>query len=155
MQPANPGPTDRRPWVYIASPFTKGDQALNLRFQCRVWDGLLASGVVWPIAPLWSQTQHLVAPRPWAEWIEYDLALIERAADAVLALTAVCERMGYSESRSKGRDAEVAAAKRFGKPVFFQVGALLDWAEQQVGRPSRQRRPATWWTESPAAKAAK
>lgn len=82
-----------KPWVYIASPYTRGDQALNVRFQMRTWQELMNDEMVLPIAPLWSHFQHLVYPRPYQDWIDYDLELIERM-DAVLRLDADCERTG-------------------------------------------------------------
>lgn len=35
---------DRKPIVYIASPYTGGDVAINTHFQCRVFDQLLEDG---------------------------------------------------------------------------------------------------------------
>jgi len=50
--------------IYIASPYTSGDVAMNTHFQCKVFDELLSDGRVIPIAPLWSHFQHTVFPRP-------------------------------------------------------------------------------------------
>ena len=35
-----------KPVVYIASPYTKGDVAMNTHFQCKVFDRLLSDGKV-------------------------------------------------------------------------------------------------------------
>ena len=78
-----------KPWVYIASPYTHGDPAINVRAQM---------GAV-PIAPLHSHFQHLFRPRPYRHWIELDLEIMQRC-DACLRI-----------------DAEVAEFQRLGKPV--------------------------------------
>jgi hypothetical protein len=52
----------KKPIVYIASAYTKGDPAVNVHFQCKIFDELLGDGVVWPYAPLVSHFQHTVFP---------------------------------------------------------------------------------------------
>lgn len=119
-----------KPWVYIASPYTKGDQAINVRCQMRMWDTLLSLGVV-PIAPLWSHFQHMHAPRPYQDWIDYDNEIITRC-DACLRLDAFDASMldhDYHQSESTGADAEVALFRKLGKPVFFGVDSLKNWLD--------------------------
>lgn len=120
--------TVSRPWVYIASPYTQGDQATNTRFQMRIWDALFDVGVI-PIAPLWSHFQHLHNPRPYREWVEYDNAIIERC-DACLRLTATDETTGYNQHASAGADAEVRLFESLGKPVFTDFRGLMAWLDQ-------------------------
>ena len=62
----------KKPIVYIASPYTKGDVAVNTYFQCEVFDKILSDGRSLPVAPLWSHFQHTVFPRPYEDWIRYD-----------------------------------------------------------------------------------
>jgi hypothetical protein len=116
-----------RPWVYIASPYTRGDQAINTRFQLRIWDALFDSGVI-PIAPLWSHFQHLHNPRPYADWVAYDNEIIRRC-DACLRLSSTDEATGYRQHESSGADAEVRLFKSLGKPVFEDFYDLLKWLE--------------------------
>jgi len=116
-----------RPWVYIASPYTKGDAAINTRFQMRMWDALLDVGVV-PIAPLWSHFQHLHNPRPYRDWVAYDNEIITRC-DACLRMTATDEHTGYVQRESSGADAEVLLFEKLGKPVFHDFYDLLRWIE--------------------------
>ena len=118
-----------KPVVFIASPYSKGDPAMNAHFQCVVFDRLLSDGIVLPVAPLWSHFQHMVLPRPYEDWIEYDQAMLSRY-DACLRLDAVIEQLGYRESRSKGADNEAETFLRLGKPVFFDIETLYDWAVQ-------------------------
>src|SRR5512138_2828292 len=96
-----------KPVVYIASPYTRGDVAINTRFQCHIFDQLLTDGRVIPIAPLWSHFQHLMFPRPYKDWIEYDQSLLH-LYDACLRLTARNDVCAYEQAESTGADAEVA-----------------------------------------------
>ena len=121
-----------KPWVYIASPYTRGDQALNVRYQHRIWHALLDMGCV-PIAPLWSHYQHLAFPRPYQDWIDYDNEIISRC-DACLRLDAKHDRLGYVQKGSSGADAEVLEFFAAGKPVFFRLSALEEWLAQEAGR---------------------
>lgn len=117
-----------KPFVYIASPYTKGDPCINARFQCEIFDLLLGEGVVLPYAPLISHFQHTMFPRNCKVWVQYDLDIIPRF-DACLRLDAVNRAMAYHVSESSGADGEVALFKRIGKPVFYSVADLYAWAE--------------------------
>lgn len=117
-----------RPVVYIASPYTNGDVAMNTHFQCWVFDRLLNDGKVWPVAPLWSHFQHTVFPRPYQDWIEYDQALL-RLYDACLRLSAELSSVGYSQGDSHGADAEVKTFENHGKPVFYSIDSLYEWVD--------------------------
>jgi hypothetical protein len=120
-------PIERRPLVYIASPYTHGDAALNARSQCALWDELLSDGVVLPLAPLWSHFQHCIFPRAYADWVAYDLALLPRC-DALLRVPAEYLAMRYRVDRSSGADGEVEEMRRIGRPVFFGKPELYEWA---------------------------
>lgn len=109
--------------VYIASPYSKGDAAINTHFQCRVFDRLMNDGRVWPVAPLWTHFQHTLFPRRYEDWIAYDRALLE-LYDACLRLNAEFAETGYSEARSSGADGEVEYFKSVGKPVFYSIESL-------------------------------
>jgi hypothetical protein len=118
----------KKPIVFIASPYTKGDPAINTNFQCKVFDKLLSSGKVLPIAPLWSHFQHTVLPRRYDDWVRYNQELLP-LYDCCLRLGAECSEIGYSQYESKGADAEVAAFKRMGKPVFASIEELYAWVD--------------------------
>src|SRR5688572_3247798 len=118
----------RKPFVYIASPYTTGDPAVNVHFQCRIFDRLLREGKVWPIAPLWSHFQHTLFPRPYSEWIEYDKVLVE-LYDACLRLAAEVPELNYRQAHSLGADGEVELFRKQGKPVFHCIKDLYDWIE--------------------------
>jgi hypothetical protein len=121
-----------KPTVYIASPYTKGDVAINTYFQCKIFDQLLTDGRVLPVAPLWSHFQHTVFPRPYQDWIQYDQDML-RLYDCCLRLDATLDRLNYVQHDSSGADAEVETFKRLKKPVFFSVDDLLKWVDLNYG----------------------
>jgi hypothetical protein len=117
-----------KPWVYIASPYTKGDCAINVRTQMQAFDQLLSLGVV-PIAPLYSHFQHMFLPRPYRDWIALDLEVIQRC-DACLRLGAshdYADGSTYQQFDSSGADGEVDEFNRLGKPVFHSVEEVAAW----------------------------
>jgi hypothetical protein len=118
----------KKPTVYIASPYTRGDVAMNTHFQCKVFDQLLNDGRVLPVAPLWSHFQHLLFPRAYEDWIRYDQEMLQ-LYDCCLRLTAQLPNTAYSESKSRGADAEVAAFEKMGKPVFYEIRDLYAWVD--------------------------
>lgn len=99
--------------VYIASPYTKGDVAVNVKLQIDTVDILMNNGFA-PFAPLYSHFQHMVHPRPYEDWAEIDMEWV-RVCNAVL-------RIG---GESLGADAEVALAKELDIPVFYSVDELI------------------------------
>jgi hypothetical protein len=126
-----------KPTVYIASPYTRGDVAMNTHFQCKVFDQLLTDGKVLPVAPLWSHFQHMLFPRPYEDWIRYDQEML-RLYDCCLRLSATILETNYSMSESTGADLEVETFVRMGKPVFYSISELYEWVDS-VQRESQLR----------------
>jgi hypothetical protein len=118
----------RKSIVYIASPYSKGDPAINTHFQCGIFDRMMNDGKVWPVAPLWTHFQHTLYPRAYPDWIAYDKALLH-LYDACVRLTAAAPHLGYSQHESSGADGEVEFFRRAGEPVFFSVEELYAWVE--------------------------
>lgn len=116
-----------KPIVYIASAYTSGDPAINTHFQCKIFDRLLSDGLVWPVAPLWTHFQHTLFPRPYRDWIEYDRALL-RLYDACLRLRTEIPSLAYEQTESAGADGEVEVFESMGKPVFYDIENLYEWA---------------------------
>lgn len=119
-----------KPTVYIASPYSKGDPAMNTHFQCKVFDQLLSEGKVLPIAPLWSHFQHMIFPRPYQDWINYDQAML-KLYDCCLRLSADLPEADYKENESSGADAEASKFDELGKPVFFSITDLYQWIDSK------------------------
>ena len=98
--------------VYIASPYTKGDMAVNVRAQMEMADKLMDMGHC-PIVPLYSHFQHMFRPRPYEDWLEIDLAKLE-ACDVLLRLP----------GESAGADREVQHAGACNIPVVYSIDDL-------------------------------
>lgn len=101
--------------VYIASPYTKGDVAQNVKLQLDVTDELIDLGFC-PFTPLYTHFQHMAHPRPYEDWIKLDREWVV-ACDCVL-------RLG---GESSGADGEVELAKKHGKPVFYSTFELSNY----------------------------
>ena len=117
-----------KPIVYIASPYTKKDPAINTHFQCKVFNELMDDGKVWPVAPLWTHFQHTLFPRPYQDWIAYNKALLH-LYDACLRLNAKIHELDYLQSDSSGADGEVEYFKSVGKPIFYSISSLYEWVD--------------------------
>ena len=103
--------------VYIASPYTLGDVAVNVKLQIDTADTLMNFKLL-PIVPLYSHFQHMVHPRPYQDWIDIDLELV-KISDCVL-------RLG---GESKGADGEVKLAKELKIPVYYSLLELVQGLE--------------------------
>ena len=101
--------------VYIASPYTLGDVAVNVKLQIDTADILMNHGF-YPFVPLYSHFQHMAHPRHYTDWIENDLLWLE-ACDCLL-------RLG---GESKGADDEVKHAKELGLPIFYSTNELINF----------------------------
>ena len=99
--------------VYIASPYTLGDVAVNVRKSFLAADELLKYGYL-PYPPLWTHFWHMMSPKPYEVWMELDLEWIKRC-DYVLRLP----------GESSGADREVAFACSCGIPVFDSITDLI------------------------------
>jgi hypothetical protein len=109
-------------FVYIASPYTKGDPAVNVRNSLNAADQLCEAGFI-PFAPLLFHLWHLVTPKPYSFWTRMGLGWVDRC-DAVVRLP----------GESKGADKEVERALLIKIPVFPSVKELI--AAVKTGRRS-------------------
>lgn len=106
------------PTIYIASPYTLGDPAVNVKRQIDTADELITAGFA-PFTPLLSHFQHMIHPRPYEDWTKLDFKWVE-----------VCDCLLRLEGESKGADAEVALALELGKPVFYSVREVVEFYKQ-------------------------
>ena len=116
-----------KPFVYIASPYTKGDPCINTWAQIQTFNELMDDGVVWPYIPLTSHFLHTTHPRKYQDWIDYDLDIIHKM-DAVLRIDSICGHMSYHVSESSGADGEELKASEIGIPIFYNKFDLYDWS---------------------------
>jgi len=98
--------------VYIASPYTKGDVAVNVKKQIDCYDQLMNLGFA-PFAPLYSHFQHMAHPHPYEDWIRVDREWVLRC-DCLLRLP----------GESSGADEEVKLARDNRIPVFHSITEL-------------------------------
>jgi hypothetical protein len=138
-----------KPFVYVASPYTKGDPCVNAHFQCCIFDQMLDDGIVIPYIPLWAHFQHSVLPRPYTDWLAYDNCIMPRI-DALVRLDARFvwpDGTMYKCSESTGADNEVKLAESLGKPVFYTIEDLYTWAKEwaTVEEPRQDR----YWNGAP------
>jgi len=103
--------------VYIASPYTKGDVAVNVKVQLDMADRLMDLGFI-PFTPLYSHFQHMAHPRPYQDWIELDLEWIP-----------VCDVILRLDGESSGADNEVQHALKYGIDVCFNLDDLIKWKD--------------------------
>ena len=100
--------------IYVAGPYTKPDPVVNTHRMIQIADALLELGVV-PIVPHLTMLWHLLCPRPYEQWLEYDLQVMNRC-DVVLRVPGL----------SSGADGEVQEANRLGQPVIHPQSAAVD-----------------------------
>lgn len=95
--------------IYIACPYTHGNQAENVRASIDAAEALAARGHI-PFNPLWSHFWEIYYHHEYQFWIEQDLEWL-RQCQAVYRLPGI----------SAGADAEVEIARALKKPVFFSL----------------------------------
>jgi hypothetical protein len=100
--------------VYIAGPYSSGDQVLNTRRAMEA--GLLVhertgAGVIVPHLTL---IGHAMFPRQVDYWYEFDLAQVTH-----------CTHLVRLAGESTGADREVAYAEERGIPVFYDVDEVI------------------------------
>ena len=100
--------------VYIASPYTIGDNFVNVQRQIDAANKLLDAGLV-PYAPLvMSAFMNMQRERKPAEWMEYDYHWLDR-----------CEVLLRLDGKSDGGDKEVSYAFNHNIMVYTNIDALI------------------------------
>lgn len=106
------------PLVYIAGPYSDPDPVENTHWAVVFASQLLDDGKVIPLVPHLTMLWHAIKPRPYTEWLAYDLELLARC-DAVYRLP----------GQSSGGDAEIFWAHEHGLPVHVNIDRLYAWAK--------------------------
>jgi hypothetical protein len=114
-----------KPLVYLISPFTRGDQFANARFQMQMFLRLQNDGIVLPFAPLAMCAVQLVEPQTWQWWMDYDLAMLARC-DAAF----VCAEKPDELWESEGARTEWKFCAETNKPRFGKIEELYAWTEE-------------------------
>lgn len=101
--------------IYIASPYTLGDVAVNVKAQIDAFAELMDAGFA-PHAPLYSHFQHMTHPRPYQMWLTLDFEWLP-----------VCDCLVRLPGESAGADSEVALAEQLGLPIFYSVKEAIEY----------------------------
>ena len=102
---------------YIASPYTLGDIAINVKAQLDCANKLIEMGFA-PFVPLYSHFQHMAHPQPYGIWVKLDLEWLH-----------VCDCLLRLPGKSKGADNEVHYMESLNKPVFYSIENLKEHYE--------------------------
>jgi hypothetical protein len=105
----------KKPLVYVAGPYTRGDVSRNVQRALQVGDEVYANGGV-PIVPHLSHLWDLIDPKPYEHWMELDFDLLES-----------CQALLRFEGDSPGAEREIDHAQELGIPVFYNMPDLLNW----------------------------
>ena len=106
-----------KPLIYVAGPYTQGNLDVNIRRAVMCGDVLVGFGAA-PFIPHLFHLWELMSPRPYEEWLELDLDMLER-----------CDALVRIQGESPGADREEAYADILKIPVFqvrFEEGQFLD-----------------------------
>lgn len=106
------------PAIFISSPYSKGDQVLNVRKSLAVADELRELGFL-PFSPLLSHFHHCIFPHDYEYWMQMDLEWLARC-DGVLRLP----------GESSGADREKEFALELGIPVFFTIEDIVAYFQE-------------------------
>ena len=109
--------------VYIAGPYSSGDQVLNVRTAVMAADALAELGYV-PFIPHLSMLWHAISPHEYDFWISQDLEWLP-VCDCVLRLP----------GESAGADQEVRFAEWRELPVFLTIRELHEKMQlEKIGK---------------------
>ena len=77
-----------RPVLYIAGPYTYPHPAHSVHDAVAVGTWLMDRGLAWPLIPHLSMMWDAISPRPYADWLALDFALLARC-DGLVRLAGV------------------------------------------------------------------
>lgn len=106
---------EQRLRVYVAGPYSGGDQMANVRRAVLAGHDLLRAGHL-PFVPHLNHFADYLCPQAYETWMLYDLSWLE-----------VCHCVVRLSGASNGADREVERAKVLGMPVYF---GLEDFFQQ-------------------------
>ena len=98
--------------VYLATPYTKGDVAVNVHNAIKLAEQVVELGHT-PYVPVWTHFWHLISPHPWEYWMKIDEVIMLK-----------CDCVLRGEGKSRGADLEVEKAQQRGIPVYFSFEEL-------------------------------
>jgi len=106
--------------VYVAGPYTAGQQVHNVRRMAILAMWLWKQGFT-TYCPLLTHFLDYLYPMDYEDWLLFDMEWM-RKCDCILWDRYWCP------GESKGAEREIAEMQRLGKPVFRHVQDLVEWA---------------------------
>lgn len=99
--------------VYVAGPYSQGDQALNVRAAVYAGRDLLNADYA-PFVPHLTHFWHMLCPQPYEAWLELDRQWLLR-----------CHGLLRLPGESKGAEMEMGWAADAGIPIFHKFEDLV------------------------------
>lgn len=112
--------TPSKPLIYVASPYSIGDELFNVNRQINAGEILTKRGFV-PLLPLLSHFWHEKYNHEYDFWIKTCLEYLRRC-DGILRL----------QGESLGADIEVEFAKHYNIPVFYDFDSINIWFNVEI-----------------------
>ncbi len=100
--------------VYIAAPYSRGDVAQNVHNVIKVANAIIERGHT-PYIPHLTHFWHLITPKPYEFWLDYDLKFLPK-----------CDCLLRTLGASSGGDVEVEEARKLGVPVYYKIKDIPD-----------------------------
>ncbi len=100
--------------IYVAGPYTTGDVAQNVHSAILCADDIIKKGHT-PYIPHLTHFWHLISPKPYQFWLDYDLKFLPK-----------CDSLYRAPGLSKGADKEVSLAQKLGMPIYFNFEDIPD-----------------------------
>lgn len=104
--------------VFICSPYTKPDTAININTSVKVFNRLLDDGKCIPINMLWTHFFHCIQPRSYEDWLAYCMSFLP-----------LCQAVLRIPGESSGVDREIEFAKSIEIPVFDSIEELYKFLD--------------------------
>lgn len=105
--------------VYIASAYSRGDVAVNVRKSIDAAEELINEGFI-PFCPLYSHFHNLIYYHGYDTWMTIDIEWL-----------GMCDALLRLKGESPGADEEVTYARDVGIPVFYTMEQLKEYYTDQ------------------------
>jgi len=99
--------------VFICSPYTKPDPAVNINISVKMFNRLMDEGKCVPVNMLWTHFYHCIIPRSYEDWLAYCMSFLP-----------LCHAVLRLPGESSGVEREINIANFLKIPVFDSVEDL-------------------------------
>lgn len=105
--------------IYVAGPYSQGITTHNVKAAIDIGHLLMDLGLA-PIVPHLNHFMDFTRIRPYADWLEADLAFVRK-----------CDALYRIEGHSPGADVEEDEARRIGIPVLRSFKEVQTWISEE------------------------